>query len=50
MELASAWQLLQNEAMCMSDFLGSGLELPLAADANAIGEGSTDGSTRKKIM
>ena len=34
----------------MSDFLGSGLELPLAADANAIGEGSTDGSTRKKIV
>ena len=49
-ELASAWQLLQTEAMCMSDFLGINLESPLAVEAEAIGEGSTDGSTRQKIV
>lgn len=49
-ELASVWQTLQAEALCMSDFLGINLESPLAVGAEAIGEGSTDGSTRKKIV
>ena len=34
----------------MSDFLGMNLESPLAVAAEEIGEGSTDGSTRKKTV
>ena len=49
-ELASAWQMLQTEAVCMSDYLGMNLEAPLATNVEAIGEGSTDGSTRKKLV
>ena len=49
-ELASAWHTLQNEAQCLSDFLGEGLDIPLSVTVEGIGEGSTDGSTRKKII
>ena len=34
----------------MSDFLGANFEPPLAVEAEALGEGSTDGSTRKKVV
>ena len=49
-ELFHAWQNLQNEAKQMSDFLGDELGAPLAVSVEGIGDGSTDGSTRKKIV
>ena len=49
-ELQKAWDILQGEALSMSTFLGTELELPLSVSVNAIGEGSINGSTRKKIL
>ena len=34
----------------MSEYLGMNLEAPFATNVQAIGEGSTDGSTRKKLV
>ena len=49
-ELALAWQTLQGEAQSMCEFLGIELEAPLSVPTEGIGEGSCDGSTRKKIV
>ena len=49
-ELATAWQTLQDEAQHLCDFLGKDVDVPLAVSVEAIGEGSTDGSTRKRIV
>ena len=49
-ELGSAWEALQNEAQSMCDFTGIELEAPLSISAEGIGEGSSDGSTRKKTV
>ena len=49
-ELLLAWQALQTEAQYMCEFLGEELVAPLSVSVEEIGEGSTDGSTRKKIV
>ena len=48
-EFRRAWSLLRQEAVQSSDYLGKELEGPLAADVEGAGEGSTDGSTRRKV-
>ena len=49
-ELHSAWESLQSEAVCLSNFLGIVLEAPLSVPVEGIGEGSEDGSTRQRIL
>ena len=48
-ELQLTWETLQGEALSLCDYLGQDLDVPLAMSADAIGEGSIDGSTRKRI-
>ena len=48
-EVARGWDKLQVEARQCSEFLGDELEGSLAVEVEGFGEGSTDGSTRKKI-
>ena len=49
-ELLISWQTLQSEAVHMCDFLGINLEAPLSVIAELIGEGSENGSTRKRVL
>ena len=49
-ELLSAWETLQSEARHMCDFLGIELDLPLSVSADGLGEGSENGSTRKRVL
>ena len=52
-ELYDAWQRLRNGAICVSDFVGLNLELPLCCSswAESLGEDTTDdGSTRKWVV
>ena len=49
-ELARAWEILQREANDMSDYLGEELEGVLAIPVEGVGEGSTDGSIRRKVV
>ena len=49
-ELARAWESLQREAKDMTDYLGEELEGVLAMTVEGFGEGSTDGSTRRKVV
>ena len=48
-ELVRAWDLLQGEARGMAEFLGEELEGSLAVPVIGMGEGSVNGSTRKKV-
>ena len=48
-ELAVAWNTLQKEAHQCSNYLGQNIIGPLEAKVEAAGQGSRDGSTRKKI-
>ena len=49
-ELREAWDTLQKEAKAMSEFLGANLEEPLCTPTEGLGEGSLDGTTRKRIL
>ena len=49
MELARAWDLLQGEAKGMAVFLGEELDGSLAVPVIGMGDGSVNGSTRKKV-
>ena len=48
-EFAAAWQTLRQEASESCVFLGKQLEGLLAAEAKGAGDGSEDGSTRRKV-
>ena len=49
-ELARAWRLVQGEARESCQFMGKELEGALAVHEAGIGEGSTSGATRSKIV
>ena len=49
-ELRLAWETVQSEALALSEYLGRDLDFPLAVSAEALGEGSVDGSTRKRVV
>ena len=49
-ELVNCWSVLQTEARQCSAFLGQDLEGHLAVQAQGIGGGSVDGSTRKAVV
>ena len=48
-ELAEAWSTLKQEAQQCSAYLGQDIRGPLIAEAESAGQGSTYGSTRRKI-
>lgn len=48
-ELADAWNILKQEAQHCSSYLGLDIQGPLTSDVEGAGQGSTDGSTRRKI-
>ena len=48
-ELQQLWTTLQEEAQQMTSYLGSVLEGPLSISVEGTGEGSSDGSTRRRI-
>ena len=48
-EFAAAWQTLRQEATESCLFLDKELEGLLAAEAQGAGDGSDDGSTRRKV-
>lgn len=45
-----SWKDLQAEARQCSDYLGQELEGYLAAEVEGVGDGTEDGSTRKKLV
>ena len=47
-ELRDLWNTLQEEARQMAGFLGTDLDGPLSIQVEGAGEGSKDGSTRRK--
>ena len=47
-ELQQAWQLLQNEARAMCDFLG--IDAPLSVAPEGLAEGGLNGSMRKMFL
>ena len=49
-ELVRAWDILEREAKGMADFLGQEVEGVMAVTVDGVGEGRTDGSTRKKLV
>ena len=49
-ELQNAWEVLQSEALTLSQYLDLDLDVPLAVPAEGIGEGRVDGSTRKLVI
>ena len=49
-ELKMAWQQLQEEDQQCADYLQQEINGPLTSNVEAAGEGSVDGSTRRKIM
>ena len=49
-EFLQSWEVLRKEATQGTEYLGIELQHPLLADAEGAGEGSTDGSTRKKVV
>ena len=49
-ELSQAWALLQGEATQCAEFLEQELERSLAMSLEGMGEGSEDGSIRKKVV
>ena len=49
-EFAQAWNMLRTEARQGTEFLGIELQYPLLAIADGAGEGSIDGSTRKRVV
>ena len=49
-ELAIAWEIIQTEARGLVDFLGEELEGSLAVKETGVGQGSVNGSTRKKVV
>ena len=48
-ELARVWDLLQGEAKGMAEFLGEELDGSLNVPVIGVGDGSVNGSTRKKV-
>ena len=48
-ELEQSWHVLQREAQQCAQYLGQELESHLAVEVEGAGQGSVDGSTRKKI-
>ena len=48
-ELRDLWNTLQEEARQMTGFLGTELDGPLSIQVEGAGEGSKDGSTRRKV-
>ena len=49
-ELASSWDTLQSEARDYCEYLGKDFEDPLSGTVESVGYGSTDGSTRGKLV
>ena len=49
-EFANSWNALQTEATIMCNFLDLNLETPLSVSVEGGGEGSMNGSTRKRIV
>jgi len=49
-ELVSAWSLLQEEARQCAAYLGEELKAPLSSPVEGAGDGSKNGSTRKKVV
>ena len=49
-ELVRAWAIIEREASGMADFLGQELDGVMAVTVEGVGEGRTDGSTRKKLV
>jgi hypothetical protein len=48
-ELRNLWTTLQEEARQMTTYLGTELQGPLALPVEGAGEGSSDGSTRRRV-
>ena len=48
-ELKALWTTLQEEAGQMTTYLGAGFDGPLAIPVEGAGEGSSDGSSRRKV-
>ena len=48
-ELEQSWLVLQREARQCAEYLGQELDSHLAVQVDGVGQGSEDGSTRKKI-
>ena len=49
-ELVSAWSQLQEEARQCAAYLGQELVSPLSSPVECAGDGSSDGSTRRKVV
>ena len=49
-EMAVSWEMLQREAQQCCTFLGQDIDGHLATNVEGVGQGSTDGSTRREVV